>query len=352
MEQLMGTLYLTEPYSVVKREGEALRVQIPARQGSEARMVRVPLIKVDQVVVLGEITLTASALHMLLEQRIAIHYLSERGKSYGSLIPDPTKNALLHMAQYRVHSQLGQRFPIARALIDGKLANMRTTLLRYNRKLENTAIDAAVEQLRLVRRQLSQLATPTSADPADRMNGLGTLLGLEGSGSSAYFSVFALLLRGAWAFPGRVRRPPTDPVNAMLSFGYTVLTNQVVSLICTVGLNPYIGMLHQPGYGKAALALDIVEEFRPLIVDSVVISMLNNRMLKDSDFSVDMGAYRLSDDARRLFLSQLEERLSETIQHPVFQYRTSYRRSIELQVRLLAKTLMGEIAHYQPFTVR
>ena len=348
----MGTLYLTEPYSMVKREGEALRVQIPARQGSEARVVRVPLIKVDQVVVLGEITLTASALHMLLEQRIAIHFLSERGKSYGSLIPDPTKNALLHMAQYRVHSDLAQRFPIARTLIDGKLANMRTTLLRYNRKLENTTIEAAIEQLRQTRRQLGLLIPPAIAAPDDRMNGLGALLGLEGSGSSAYFGVFAPLLRGAWPFPGRVRRPPTDPVNALLSFGYTVLTNQVVSLICTVGLNPYIGMLHQPGYGKPALALDIVEEFRPLIVDSVVISMLNNRMLKESDFTVELGAYRLSDDASRLFLNQLEERLSETIQHPVFQYRTSYRRSIELQVRLLAKTLMGEIAQYQAFTVR
>lgn len=348
----MTTLYLTEQYSIVKREGEALRVQIPARDAAPARIVRIPLIKIDQVVVLGDITLTAPALHMLLEQRIAIHFLSERGRSYGSLIPDPSKNAQLHLSQYAAHSDLARRFPIARALIDGKLANMRTCLLRYNRKLADPAIDAAAAQLRQLRRQLDSLPLPTATAEGDRMNGLGGLLGLEGSGSSAYFSVFGALLRGAWPFPGRVRRPPTDPVNALLSFGYTVLTNQIVSLICAVGLNPYIGMLHQPGYGKPALALDLVEEFRPIVIDSVVISMLNNRMLKESDFTIEVGAYRLSDAARRRYLEQIEARLSETIQHPTFAYRATYRRSIELQVRLLAKTLMGEIGAYVPFSVR
>jgi CRISPR-associated protein Cas1 len=111
-------------------------------------------------------------------------------------------------------------------------------------------------------------------------------------------------------------------------------------------------MLHQPGYGKPALALDLVEEFRPLVVDSVVISMVNNRMLKENDFTAEMGAYRLRDDARRLFLQQIEDRLNEQIQHPLFGYRTTYRRCIELQVRVLAKALMGEIPQYVPFIVR
>ncbi len=350
-EQLMGTLYLTEQHSLVKREGEALRVQIPAREGREARVARVPLIKVDQVVVFGDITLTAPALHMLLEQRIAVHFLSERGRSYGSLIPDPTKNARLHLAQYAVHDDPARRFPLARSIVGGKLANMRTLLLRYNRKLEDPALDAAAAQIRRARRSAETLAVPDA--PAEgRMHGLGPLLGLEGEGSAAYFGVWGALLRGAWAFPGRVRRPPTDPVNALLSFGYTVLTNQIVSLICLVGLNPYIGMLHQPGYGKPALALDLVEEFRPLVVDSVVIATLNNRMLKEADFTAELGACRLTDPARRLFLEQLEARLAEPIQHPLFGYRVSYRRAIELQVRLLAKALMGEIDAYVPFAVR
>src|SRR5436190_4022275 len=117
-------------------------------------------------------------------------------------------------------------------------------------------------------------------DASDRMHGLGPLLGLERSGSAAYYGVFGSLCKGEWGFAGRVQRPPTDPINALLSFGYTVLTNQVVSLVCAVGLDPGIGVLHQPGFGKPALALDLVEEFRPIIVDSVVITMLNNGQLK------------------------------------------------------------------------
>jgi len=352
VEVLMGTLYLTEQHSLVRRDGEALRVQIPANDGREARTVFVPLIKVDQVVVMGDITLTSPALHMLLEQRVSVHFLSAHGRSYGSLIPDPTRNAQLHLAQYAAHSTLSRRFPIARAMIAGKLTNMRTLLLRYNRKLNSATIDDAAGQIRAAQRQMESLPIPERASDDDRMSGLGPLFGGEGAGTSPYFGVFGDLLRGEWAFPGRVRRPPTDPVNALLSFGYTVLTKQIVSLICAVGLNPYIGMLHQPGYGKPALALDIIEEFRPLIVDSVVISMLNNRMLKPSDFVEELGAYRLRDEARRDFLKQLDDRLQETVRHPVFSYTVSYRRCIELQVRLLAKALLGEIPRYPAFVVR
>lgn len=352
VEILMGTLYLTEPRSLVRRDGEALRVQIPAGEGREARTVTVPLIKIDQVVVLGDITLTTPALQMLLEQRVAIHFLSAHGRSYGSLIPDPTRNAQLHLAQYAAHSALSRRFLIAREMIAGKLSNLRTLLLRYNRKLSSATIDDAAGQIRAALRGLEALPIPERADEGDRMGGLGPLFGGEGAGSGPYFAVFGELLRGEWTFPGRVRRPPTDPVNALLSFGYSVLTRQIVSLICTVGLNPYIGMLHQPGYGKPALALDLIEEFRPLVVDSVVVSMLNNRMLKPSDFVEELGAYRLRDEARRGFLGQLDARLQETVRHPVFGYTVSYRRCIELQVRLLAKALLGEIPRYPAFVVR
>ncbi len=165
VEILMGTLYLTEQRSLVRRDGEALRVQIPANDGREARTVFVPLIKVDQVVVMGDITLTSPALHMLLERRVAVHFLSAYGRSYGSLIPDPTRNARLHLAQYAAHNALGRRFPIARAMIAGKLTNMRTLLLRYNRKLNSANIDEAAGQIRAALRQLevglTQLASPT-----------------------------------------------------------------------------------------------------------------------------------------------------------------------------------------------
>lgn len=352
---LMTTLYLTEPYSVVKVEGETLRVQFPADRANKqpGKVVRVPLAKIDQVMVLGDITLTTPALHTLLERRIAVHYLSAYGRSYGALTADPGKNAGVRLAQYALYGEPTRRFAVARACVTGKLANMRTTLLRYARaRAQDEPLKTAAQRIRTCLRELERLPVPTEVDPADRMHGLGPLLGLEGSGSAAYYGVFASVLKGEWNFPGRVKRPPTDPVNALLSFGYTVLTNQVVSLVHAVGLDPALGALHQPGFGKPALALDLVEEFRPLVVDSVVITMINTGQITTKDFDEELGAYRLKDEPRKAFLTRLEARLNEKVQHPVFGYQVIYRRCIELQARLFAKYAQGEIECYVPFTVR
>lgn len=354
-EIVMATLYLTQQYSVVKVEGEALRVQHPNDRERRApgEVVRVPLAKVEQVMVFGDITLTTPALHALLERRIAVHYLSARGRSYGALTADWGKNSGVRLAQYGLCCDPARSFDAARACISGKLLNARTTLLRYARsRNDGEELDDAAQQIRRCLREIEQLEPPVAPDPADRMHGLGPLLGLEGSGSAAYYGVLGGLLKGDWRFPGRVKRPPTDPINAVLSFGYTVLTNQVVSLVHAVGLDPGLGVLHQPGFGKPALALDLVEAFRPIIVDSVVITMVNTGQFSADDFTEELGAYRLTDAARRAFLEKFEARLNEQVRHPLFGYQTSYRRCIELQVRLLAKYAQGEIPKYVPFTVR
>jgi CRISPR-associated protein Cas1 len=354
-EVQMATLYLTEQYSVVKIEGEALRVQFPVEKASRAagRVVRVPLAKVEQVMVLGDITLTTPAIHALLERRIAVHYLSAYGRSYGALTADWGKNSSVRLAQYALFGDMARRFVVARQCVAGKLLNMRTTLLRYARNRDDgAAIEEAAQQIRGCLRALARLTPPVAADPADRMHGLGPLLGLEGNASAAYYGVFGTLLKGAWGFAGRIKRPPTDPVNALLSFGYTVLTNQIVSLVHAVGLDPGLGVLHQPGFGKPALALDLIEAFRPIVVDSVVITMINTGQIMPGDFTAELGAYRLADNARRAFLEKLEARLNERVQHPLFGYQASYRRCIELQARLFAKYAQGEIGQFAPFTVR
>jgi CRISPR-associated protein Cas1 len=354
VEEAMGTLYLNEQYSLVKREGEALLVDIPANtaQGRERRKVRVPLMRVDQVVVFGDITITASALQTLLQRRIAIHYLTAHGRSYGSIAPDPSKNAALRLAQHRAHNDPTTRFELARCFVGGKLRNLRTVLLRYERKREAGTAGEAAQQIKQALADLQRLRPPQQVAADDRMHGLGQIMGCEGNGSSAYFQAFQTLVREPWRFDGRVRRPPRDPVNALLSFGYAILTNQAVSLIAVVGLDPYIAYLHSPGFGKPALALDIIEEFRPLIVDPVVVTLLNTGVLRERDFMTEVGSVRLTDSARKLFLEKLEERLSSTIQHPYFGYKTTYRRCIELQVRLLGKALLGEVPTYVPFIVR
>ncbi len=345
----MATLYLTEQYSVVKLEGETLRVQAAGGRNGDA--IRVPLNKIEQIMVLGEITLTTPALHELLKRRIPVHYLTAWGRSYGSLLADWGKNSGVRLAQYALARDVTRSFAVARACIGGKLQNMRTLLLRYARgRDDDAALQEAAQTIRRCLRDLERLEPPT--DTSDRMHGLGPLLGLEGSGSAAYYGVLGTLLKGEWNFTGRVKRPPTDPVNALLSFGYTLLTNQTVSLVHAVGLDPGLGVLHQPGFGKPALALDIVEMFRPIIVDSVVMTMINTGQLTPRDFDEELGAYRLRDGARRTFLEKFEARLNEQVQHPLFGYRVGYRRCIELQVRLFAKHAQGEIERYVPFTVR
>jgi CRISPR-associated protein Cas1 len=148
-----------------------------------------------------------------------------------------------------------------------------------------------------------------------------------------------------------VKRPPTDPVNSLLSFGYSLLANKVASAIQLVGFDHFVGYLHSSFYGRPALALDIMEEFRPVIVDSVVLTLLNNRMFTPKDFVIELGAYRLKDERRKMFFTKFEERLNEEVSHPVFGYKATYRRCIELQGRLLAKYVTGEIEEYPPFLV-
>jgi CRISPR-associated protein Cas1 len=246
---------------------------------------------------------------------------------------------------------------LARAFVYGKLANMRTLVLRANRKREEAELAGAADSIKEVMKQVEELELATEApapDPSDPQAGTayGSLLGLEGAGTAFYFGVFERLLNGEWRFERRTKRPPRDPVNALLSFGYVILMNQVASAVSVVGLDPYVGFLHSSQFGKPALALDVMEPFRPIVVDSVVMTVLNNRMLTEDDFEEQFGAWRLSDEGRRIFLTKLEERLNTEIKHPVFGYRVTYRRCLELEVRLVAKWLTGEFGEFEPFMVR
>jgi CRISPR-associated protein Cas1 len=393
----MALLYLTEQQSWVGREGDCLVIHLPEQDSegkardSRTRKKNVPLMKLEEVMVLGDITLTTPALTALLEGGVNITYLTRYGKYLGRVSPPLSRNSLLRLAQHAAHADPLRRHALARRFVAGKLRNMRTLLMRYNRAtadlLLSDQIDnlkrclASVEKCRyqsyspnfatqgLIEPEGLSLAGAGSVGPeegvfgpeleageqqAGRMNGLGELLGCEGAGSAAYFGVFARLIKCGWphGFSKRVRRPPTDPVNALLSYGYTILGAQISSLAAGVGLDPYIGYLHSSRYGKPALALDLLEDFRPVIVDSVVLSLLNTRQLVQADFELQLNSYRLTEGGRRIFLQKFEERMQEEIIHPVFEYKVSYRRALELQARLLGKYLLGEVEDYLPFTVR
>ncbi len=377
----MAIVYLTEQQAWVGREGDCLIVHIPehdengSRKGKQERKMTIPLFKVEEVMVLGEITLTTPALTSLLAAKVQITYLSKHGRYLGSLSPQLTKNSILRLAQHAAHTDAAKRHAIAQRFVIGKLRNMRTILTRYQRTQNDPLISERLETLKQCIRgaretkfdaqnsaiewhEIDDIPETEETEPdtttSDRMNGLGSLLGCEGAGSAAYFHVFERLIKCDWehGFSKRVRRPPSDPVNAMLSYGYVILTGQVASALASVGFDPYIGYLHSSRYGKPALALDLMEEFRPVIVDSVVLNLLNNRQLAPKDFVMELNSYRMTDATKRLFLQKFEERMQEVITHPVFEYKVTYRRCIELQARLLAKYLTGEVPRYTPFAVR
>jgi CRISPR-associated protein Cas1 len=364
------TLYLTEDRALVRRDTEdCLLVQVPEQRGEGGTVLataykkRIPLIKVHDVVVMGEVTMTASALHLLLEKNIEVHFLTHFGTFKGRLSPELSKNSLLRMAQHRTHNDIARRCDLARRFVIGKLSNQRMLLQRSDRRRSEPLFQQEIEQIAIIIHQLASLSveiddslvqTLANGDHGIAGTPLETILGLEGAGSAHYFHCFGKMLtdQQQWPFAGRIKRPPTDPVNALLSYGYALLTSQVAAAVQIVGFDQYIGYLHSSTYGRPALALDLMEEFRPLIVDSVVLTMLNNRMLSPHDFHCELGAYRLKNEPRKLFLTKFEERLNEEITHPVFGYKTKYRRCIELQARLIAKYLTGEINEYPPYIMR
>jgi len=305
-------------------------------------LLDLPMIKVSQVVVMGRVTVTPHTVAALMERAVHLTYLTEHGRYIGRIEPAFSKNSLLRRAQYASSFDEHHTLTLARGFVLGKLANLRVTLLRAARNSDGLNVDNAIEAIRGAEQR------------AERANNLDVLRGHEGEGSAAYFGVFGRLIKAeGFFFTRRVRRPPTDPVNALLSFGYALLANDIHAGVNVLGFDPYCGYLHADRYGRPSLALDLMEEFRPLVVDATVLSCLNKRVLQPEDFATGLGnVCSLTPDARKKFLLQYEERKQTEIQHPIFEYRATYQRCFELQARILAKCIQGELERYEPFVIR
>ncbi|QSR87919.1 type I-D CRISPR-associated endonuclease Cas1 [Methylacidiphilum caldifontis] len=334
----MSTLHVTLDGSVLRKVDERLKVTI-----EKETVIDVPLIKIDQVIIWGRVTVTPDTVKSLLEHKIEIVYLTTYGKYVGRIQPEFSKNSILRKAQYRASEDKSKATCLCRSLVYGKLSNMRTILLRGERfnGLEGKT-EEAIERIRIT---IAKLKDAASVDE---------IRGYEGAGSAAYFSVFGELIKAdGFSFEGREKRPPTDPLNALLSLGYVLLTNDMHTACSIVGFDPYIGFLHSDKHGKPSLALDMVEEFRPVIVDSLVLSLINKRVIQIDDFDVEVGnVYKLKDTAFKKFLQYYEEKKRTEIKHPLFDYKASYMRSFELQARLLGKFVSGEIEEYIPFLIK
>ncbi|MBD2313010.1 type I-D CRISPR-associated endonuclease Cas1 [Desertifilum sp. FACHB-1129] len=330
----MGTVYITHEDAFIGKTDERITVK-----ANKQLLLDVPLIKVDGVVVLGRATVSPAVVMELLEKRIPLSFLMATGRYLGRLEPEMTKNIFVRAAQWEASGESERAVGAVRGFVRGKLKNYRIALLRRQREAPELDLQRGIQRLE------------DAIAPIDTTHSINSLRGLEGAGSAAYFGCFPQSIKNAlFHFPGRRRRPPTDPVNSLLSFGYALLRHDIQGAINIVGFDPYLGYLHVERYGRPGLALDLMEEFRPLVVDAVVFNAINNQKLTPSDFTAEpiSGAVSLTPDGLKIFLRMYEEKKQSKFKHPVMGRQCTYQEAFEIQARLLAKYLMGEIDQYPP----
>lgn len=330
-------LYVDDQGASLNKKGERILVT-----RDDVKLKDIPLCNLDQVVLVGTVQISSQLIKLFLERGTEVHFISMHGRYYGCLQPSLSKNSVLRISQHKQFQNEGIRLPYAREFVKGKLSNMRIVILRHNRLLNLANLSAAASKIKAIINKI---------DGAESIN---SLMGLEGIGSREYFNVFGNLIKEKlpYNFHGRSRRPPGDPVNALLSFSYSLLLKDVVTSIQVVGFDPYIGFLHRSDFGRPALALDIMEEFRPVMADGVVLTLINKGMVTQSDFEYRFGGCFLNESGRKKLYRVYEERRREVVTHPVFGYRLPLLRIIELQVRFLAKVLMGELEKYKAYLTR
>ena len=331
-------VYVQSYRAKVAKEGHRLAIT----KGDSAP-VHVRLGETSQLVLMGNVYVTTPTLHELMRRNIPVTWQSYGGWFLGHTVGTGHANVELRTAQYRSSFDDDACLRLARGWVQAKIRNSRTILRR------NWRSDADVAPVLV---QLKRLA-----DRAGRTRQMETLLGVEGAAAAIYFQNFQAMLRSGDELPqfemeSRNRRPPTDPVNALLSFAYAMLTRSFVTVLTATGFDVYRGFYHQPRYGRPALALDMMEPFRPLLADSAVILAINNGEVRPTDFVVTPVGVNLSDTGRKRFIATFERRLSQDVTHPIFGYRVEYRRLLEVQSRLFGRHLLGEIGHYPNFVTR
>lgn len=313
------------------------RLVIESRDGTKSH-ARIP--NTSHVAVFGAVQISTQALTALLSRGIPVAFFSAGGWYYGRTLTNDSNNVELRVAQHAAVRHEPTRIRLSNALIENKILNQRT-LLRRN---HTAAPEVVLNEVKSLARQAAECSNRKS------------LLGIEGSAARLYFSELVGMLKGPsigdFDYRGRNRRPPKDPLNAMLSFCYALLTKDWALALQLVGLDPLLGFLHEPRFGRPALALDLMEPFRPLVADSVVVSAINNGEVGPRDFIVTPVGCAMTSFGRKRLLAAYERRMSQEITHPVFDYRISYRRVFEVQARLLGRHLLGEIDEYPAFRTR
>lgn len=332
-------LYVQEQGAKVGKKGETLTIE---KSGEELGSVR--LKDTSQVVLLGNVQISAQTLHLLCEAEVPVLHLSSGGWFSGITHGWGLRNAYDRAAQFTAFADPARCLEFSREVVRAKAVNQRALLMRNG--------VPAPENARAVADMADLIRKIPGADSAD------TLLGLEGSLAAPYFQNFSGMLKpkdfdaAAWEISSRNRRPPKDPVNALLSFAYALLSKECAVALLAEGLDPHWGFYHRPRHGRPALALDLMEPFRPVIAESAVLSCINTGMVVAADFERGAGACLLGSAGRKAFIRAYEARCEQLVTHPLFDYRISWRNAVRIQARLLSRRLRGDIAEWPCITVR
>ena len=340
MKKHLNTLFVLTQGAYLKKEGQAIVVRI-----EKTDRLRLPMINIAAIVCFGRVSCSPYLLGACAQRGIAISFMTEHGRFLAAVNGFTPGNVLLRREQYRRADSPEATATIARACIVGKLANYRTVLRRANRDQQKSESTDRIE--RMANRIDLKLKTLQSG------LGLDQLRGVEGDATADYFSVFNELItsqKERFSFTSRSRRPPLDPVNAMLSFLYSMLTNDMRSACESVGLDAAVGFLHRDRPGRPGLALDLMEELRPVLVDRVVLSVINRQQVNVAGFIKEPGGgIRMDDATRKELVGAYQKRKSEEITHPFLQEKMTLGLVPLIQARLMARFLRGDSDAYPPF---
>lgn len=334
----MATLYVTEPGARIEKEHRRILVT-----KEDEVLLSVPLTHIGEVVLVGYAGATTAALLALLHANVGLTMISRSGRLLGRLRPPEAHNLPLRHKQYALGEDPRFCLRFGRAIVRGKLANCRTLAMRMMRE-KGQSDD-------VLRSRLNSLSE--AHGKADIAQDLAALRGIEGSGARAYFAILRRNLK--WKgipFSARTRRPPKDPINALLSLGYSLLNNALIATCEVVGLDPYDGFYHADKYGRPGLALDLMEEFRPLIVDSLLLTLINKRILKPKHFMRNDDAFFLTRVGFRKFFEQFNRRMNTKVFHPIANRSLSYQKCFEIQARLLRHLIEGKRDDYVAMATR
>lgn len=343
MRKLLNTLYITRSEAYLRRENENVLICID----DEVRF-RMPIHNLESIVTIGYAGASPGLMHLCASRGVSLSFLSLSGRLLAKVVPPVKGNVLLRKRQYELSDEHIPSLELARNFILGKIFNSRSVLRRFVRD------HSEKPQVNIVARAADRLAL--CLDKLQKADSLDVVRGLEGEAAKIYYQVFDSLIlesKKVFSFRGRNRRPPLDRVNAVLSFLYSLLANDCSSALETVGLDPQVGFLHRIRPGRASLALDLMEELRPYLVDRQTLSLINNRQIDERDFVVkETGAVLLNDDGRRKVIDAWQTRKQQQIVHPFFEEKMEIGLIPYSQAILLARCIRGDLKGYPPFLIR